>query len=160
MMGRLLALDISSHVGWARLVASGGRPRFGTLKIEGPDLAWKLGQLSEWLDDQYMVDPFDGIAWERPLLTPTDTVDLLELLYGACGVVYAFAGRRRMPWCEVSVTDAKLALTGKAKATKEQMLHAARTTLNWRATTHHEADAGAVGVVAIGRLWPKARAAA
>lgn len=159
-MHRLKALDLSTNVGHARLTTDGGRPRLGTLVLEGPDLSYKLGQFSGWLDDQHAVDPFDALAWERPLLLPTDTVDLLELLYGLAGICYGFVGRRRMPWCEVTVQEAKAALTGNAKATKDQMLHAARRTLNWRAHTHHEADAGAVGVVAIGRIWPaQARAA-
>lgn len=153
-MRRLAFLDLSTNVGLARF-NDRARPRFDTLVLEGPDLSFKLGQFSLWLDDQYMVDQFDAIGWERPLLTPTDTVDLLELLYGLAGVCYAFAGRHRMPWREVSVTDAKLALTGKGKATKEEMLYAARRTMNWPVRNDHEADAGAGGVVAFERLWPK-----
>jgi Holliday junction resolvasome RuvABC endonuclease subunit len=157
-MNRLLALDLSTSVGWSRPQPP-GRPRFGTVVLEGPDLAWKLGLLLRWLDDQYMVDPFDAIAWERPLLTPTDTVDLLELLYGCAGVCYAFAGKHKLPWREVSVEDVKKGLTGKPRAKKEEMLYAARRTLNWPVNNHHEADAGAVGVIAYARLWPKVRAA-
>lgn len=161
MSGRLLALDLSSAVGFARF-SGRARPRFGTLVLEGPDLAWKIGRFGDWLDDQHTVDPFDALAWERPLIVPTDTVDLLELLYGLVGVCYAFAGsdRHRMPWREVDVPTAKKALTGKAKATKDDMLYAARRTFNWEVHSHHEADAGAVGGVAYEQLWPKqARAA-
>ena len=163
-MYRLLALDISSTVGVARL-QRGTRARFSTLVLEGPDLTFKCGQLLDWLDDTYATEPFDALAWERPLLTPTDTVDLLELLYGAVGVCYAFIGSLRargttIAWHEVDVPTAKKALTGKAKATKDEMLYAARRTANWEVHNHHEADAGAVGVVADAVIWPKARAAA
>lgn len=158
MSGLLGFLDLSTNVGHA-LLKRGQRPRFNTLVLEGPDLSWKLGQFSRWLDEWHQVEQFDAIGWERPLLLPTDTVDLLELLYGLAGICYAFAGRRRMPWREVSVTDAKIALTGSGKATKDQMLYAARRTMGWRVATHHEADACAGGVVAYERLWPKARAA-
>lgn len=157
-MGRLGFLDLSGTVGHA-LLQRGERPRFGTVVLEGPDLAWKLGQFSTWLDDWHAVEQFDAIGWERPLLTPTDTVDLLELLYGLVGICYAFAGRRKMRWQEVSVTDAKIAITGNGKAAKDDMLHAARRSMGWRVSTHHEADAGAGGVVAYERIWPKARAA-
>lgn len=153
-MRKLLALDLSGAVGASWLTTAGGRPRFDTVYLRGPDLAWRLGQFLVWLEEQYMVDPFDGLAWERPKLMPTDTVDLLELLYGLSGICYGFAGKRKLPWCEVSVEDAKIAITGKGKATKEEMVHAANRTLNWRVSTHHEADAGAVGAVAIERLWP------
>lgn len=157
-MSRLLALDLSTNVG-AAWMERGKRPRFATLTLTGPDLAWKLGRFLTWLDEQFAVYRFDALSWERPLLTPKDTVDLLELLYGLAGISYAFAGKHRLPWREVDVPTAKLALTGKSKATKEEMLYAARRTLNWEVTTHHEADAGAVGVVAYEQLWPKARTA-
>lgn len=157
-MSLLGFLDLSTNVGHA-LVTRGQRPRFGTLVLEGPDLSWKLGQFRLWLDDWYAVHRFDALGWERPLLMPTDTVDLLELLYGLVGVTRSLAGVHRLPNIEVSVTDAKMALTGNGRATKEDMLHAARRGMGWRVDTHHEADAGAGGVVAYERLWPKARAA-
>lgn len=166
-MSRLLALDIATNVGHARMVR-GQVPTFGTLRLEGPDLTWKCGQLLEFLYDEYDRAPFDGIAFERPILTPTDTVKLLELLYGLIGVVFAFIGDMRqrevvnLAWCEVSVDDAKVALCGKLyktgtrkKVDKADMIHAARTTMGWRVVTDHEADAGACGIVAFSRLWPK-----
>ncbi len=169
-MSRLLSLDIATNVGHARFRGRGIVPTFGTLKLEGPDLTWKCGQLLEFLYDEYDREPFDGLCWERPILTPSDTVNLLELLFGLVGVVFAFIGdmRRReivnLAWCEVSVDDAKRALCGKLhkdvggkrkKVDKADMLHAARTTMNWRVVTDHEADAGAVGLVGYTRLWPK-----
>lgn len=157
-MRKLLALDLSTAVGAAWLTTEGGPPRFATLYLQGPDLAWKIGQFQVWLEEQYMVDRFDGLAWEGQLLMPTDTVDLLNLLYGLAGICYGFAGKHKLPWQHVNVPDAKMALTGKGRASKPEMLHAARRVLNWRVDTDHEADAGAVGVVAIERLWP-ARAA-
>lgn len=155
---RLLSLDLSTNVGHARMIR-GTRPRFGTLVLSGPDLAWKIGRFQIWLEEQHVVDPFDALAWERPLITPTDTVDLLELLYGLCGICYGFAGKQGMPWREVRVEQAKKALTNKARATKDEMLFAARRVVNWEVSDHHQADAGAVGVVAYEQIWPKARAA-
>lgn len=151
-MPRLLALDLSTNVGWALCQSEGGRPQFGTLVLEGYDLARKLGMFRRWLDE--FPTPFDALSWERPLILPTDTVGLLELLYGLVGVCYSHAGLHRMPWTDVTVSDVKIALTGKGKATKEEMLYAARRVCNWPVTNDHEADAGAVGVVACGRLWP------
>lgn len=160
-MAKLLALDLSTHVGAAWFGERGVRPDFDSVKLEGSDLCFKLGQFQVWLEDQFAVDRFEALAWERPLITPTDTVDLLELLYGLVGTCRAFVGKQwlvhhnHIPWREVDVPTAKLALTGKAKATKDEMLYAARRTLNWPAQNHHEADAGAVGVVAYEMLWPK-----
>ena len=160
-MTKLLALDLSTNVGWAAFAERGERPRFGTVELEGGDLSYKLGQFDVWLEDRFAVDPFEALAWERPLITPTDTIPLLELLYGLVGICYAFVGRRRlldknfMPWREVDVPTAKLALTGNAKADKDAMLYAARRQFNWEVRTHHEADAGAVGGVAYEQIWPK-----
>lgn len=160
-MGKLLALDLSTNVGAAWFGERGQAPEFDTVKLEG-ELNLKLGQFQVWLEEQYAGDPFDALAWERPLLTPTDTVDLLELLYGLVGSCRSFIGRQWIlnkiviPWREIDVPTAKLALTGKAKATKDEMLYAARRTLNWEVHNHHESDAGAVGVVAYESLFPKA----
>jgi hypothetical protein len=159
-MPKLLALDLSTNVGIARL-ERGVVPTFETLRLEGPDLTFKIGALRAWLYAEYDRAPFDGIAWEKPLIAPTDTVLLLELLYGLVGECYGFVGFLRsvehihLRWCEVSVPDVKKAVAGKAKASKEEMLYAARRKFNWRVTDDHQADAGGVGIVAFDRLWPK-----
>lgn len=162
-MAKMLALDLSSNVGAAWFGERGDVPEFDTVKLEG-ELNMKTGQFQVWLEDQYAVDPFQALAWERPLITPTDTVDLLELLYGLVGVCRAFVGKRwivdkvAIPWREVDVPTVKLALTGKAKATKDEMEYAARRVMNWNVHSHHEADAGGVGVIAYEQIYPKARA--
>ena len=168
-MSKLLALDLSGTVGAARL-ERGHVPTFQTLKLEGPDLTFKIGRFQAWLFDEYDRDPFDGMAWEGSIKTDTDTVALLELLMGLAGACYAFVGLMReregihLAWCKVSVDDAKAELCGAAtkvvdgkrkKMDKDDMLYHARRTMNWPVTTHHEADAGAVGLVAYSRLWPK-----
>lgn len=163
-MPKLLAMDLSSNVGHA-VLERGRVPLFGTLPLKGNDLATRLGAYLTWLEDMHVVHRFDAISWERPLLTPKDTVDKLELLYGLVGVAYAYAGKHELPWCEVTVEDAKFALCGavtkvdaegrRRKIDKDDMLTAAMSTLNWKVATHHEADAGGVGLCAYERLWPK-----
>ncbi len=168
-MTRLKTLDLSTNVGHGYFAGRGIVPTFGTLKLEGPDLTFKCGQLLGFLYDEYDRQPFDGLAWERPLLVPTDTVDKLELLYGLVGICYAFIGDVRsrgihLKWCEVTVDDAKLELCGtltkvvdgkRRKMDKDDMLYHARRTMGWRVTDHHQSDAGAVGLCAYSRLWPK-----
>lgn len=155
---RLLALDLATNVGHAHLVR-GSVPRFGTLRLAG-DVATKLGQFGNWLDDQYMVDRFDALAWERPLITPKDTVDLLELLYGLVGICYRFVGHRShpMPHREIDVPTVKATLTGNSRAKKPEVIAAAMKTMNWKVATDHEADAGGVGICAYEQLWPKVAA--
>lgn len=160
-MIRLLALDLSSVVG-AAWFAGRAAPEFDTIKLEG-ELNLKLGQFQVWLEDQYAVEPFAALAWERPLLMPTDTVDLLELLYPLVGACRSFVGKKwivdkvAMPWREVDVPTVKRALTGNAKATKDEMLYAARRVHGWNVNSHHEADAAGVGVIAYEQIYPKAR---
>lgn len=164
-MSKLLALDLSTQVGHAIMVR-GRVPLFGTLNLEeaGPDRAKRLGMFLTWVEDVHAVHRFDGICWERPLLVPTDKVDKLETLYGLVGIAYGLAGKFNLPWREVSVDDAKAELCGsltkmvgekRKKMDKDDMLYHARRTMNWPVTTHHEADAGAVGLVAYSRLFPK-----
>ncbi len=162
-MIKLLSLDLSSNVGAAWFGERGTAPEFDTIKLEG-DLNLKLGQFRVWLDDQYAVDPFEALAWERPLLMPTDTVDLLELLYGLTGECRGFIGQQwilhknAVPWREVDVPTVKRALTGKAKATKDEMLYAARRVHGWNVHNHHEADSAGVGVIAYEQIYPKVKA--
>lgn len=152
-MPRLLALDLSSNVGHA-IMERGRAPLLGTLKLRG-DRAMQLGEFLGWLEDMQRVHRFDAIAWERPLLKPTDKVDMLELLYGLVGVAYAIAGKFNLPWRECDVKQVKITLTGRANATKEEMVAAAMNDLNWKVATDHEADAGAVGIWAFEQIWPK-----
>lgn len=157
-MPKLLALDLSTDVGHA-VMERGRPPLLGTLRLVG-DRAMQHGRFLGWIEDMHMIHRFDAVAWERPIITPKDKVDKLELLYGLVGVAYAFVGRHSLPWCEVGIQEAKFALTGKSKADKVEMLAAAMNNLNWKVATHHEADAGAVGLCAYERLFPKARTAA
>lgn len=156
-MPKLLALDLSSNVGHA-IMERGRAPMFDTVRLRG-DRARQLCTFLEWLDEMQQVHQFDGIAWERPLITPKDKVDTLELLYGLVGIAYAMAGKYELPWRECDVKQVKITLTGRANATKPEMVTAAMTDWNWKVADDHQADAGAVGVWAFEQIWPKARAA-
>ncbi len=108
----------------------------------------------QFLDDMYFVEKFNGMAWERPILKPTDVVNTLELLYGLVGIAYGFAGMHNLPHCEVTVQQAKGTLTGDHQADKTAMFRAADLVMKWKVHNHHEADAGAVGLVGYETLWP------
>jgi Holliday junction resolvasome RuvABC endonuclease subunit len=146
---RLLALDLSSDVGVARLVRH-QVPEFETVRLKG-SIHQRLGEFADWMDKQ---TDFDGMAWEQPLIMPGDVVSTLELLYGLVGIAHVTAYRRKLPWREVPVPTAKLELTGNSRATKDEMLYAAVNAMDWVVSTHHEADAGACGIWAYEQLWP------
>lgn len=155
---KLHALDISSSVGSA-VMERGRVPLFQTLRLHG-DQVEMGGRLLVWLEEMHMVHRFDAIAWEQPLFVPKrDTVAKLEMLIGLAGVVTGFAGKHKLPWCKVTVQEAKQALTGRANADKDDMVAAAVSTFGWKVATDHEADAGGVGIHAMGILNPRRVAA-
>lgn len=153
MAFKLLGLDLSSDVGSAIMVR-GQVPIFETLHLTG-DLAQRLGKYLVWLDAMHDKHKFDAICWERPLLMRTDTVHKLEILFGLVGVTYGIVGMYDLRWREVTVTEVKFTLTGKSNATKDEMLKAAMMKMKWPVSTHHEADAGAVGIFAMNCLDPR-----
>lgn len=164
MTSRLLSLDLSNSVGWA-LLERGVRPRFGTLKLPPEtDHGRRFIMLRDWLSEARSVMGFDAIAYEQPILPRKSgdlatTMNTLEFLWGLAAMVKAFASERGMRCEAVGVQEAKIALTNRQHATKEEMVVAAMRVMNWAVSNDHEADAGAVGLVAYERLWPKARAA-
>ncbi len=161
-MARLLALDLGTRTGWA-LLRRGMPPRFGTLDLpparEGEHQV-RFALLHGWLVRLHGEQGFDALAFEQPILPRragelATTLHTLSLLWGLAAVTQLFAGQQGLPCEAVGVHDAKKALTDKALATKDEMVVAALEVMNWKVANHHEADAGAVGLVAYERLWPR-----
>lgn len=163
-MPKLLATDLSGNVGWS-LLERGTHPRFGTLRLPpGTAHGHRFVMLDDWLSEARSVMGFDAVAYERPILPRKSgdlatTMETLEFLWGLAATVKTFASRRGIPCEGVGVQEAKIALTNRQHATKEEMVVAAMKVMNWKVANDHEADAGAVGLVAYERLWPKASAA-
>lgn len=103
---------------------------------------------------------FAALAFEQPILPRragelATTLHTLTLLWGLAATVQLFAGLHGLPCQAVTVREAKKVLTDKANATKDEMVVAALQVMNWKIANDHEADAGAVGLVAYERLWPR-----
>lgn len=164
-MSVLLALDLSSNIGWARFDLTKPPERrvtFGTLpfgKIEGEigteHIARMCGQFTNWIDDLYSVDPFDAIAWEEPFHVRHDKVGKLKILIGLVGICFGFAGSRHhpMPYREVPPKAVKKRMTGRQDADKAEVIDACWS-VGWKVKTDHEADACGVGLVAYRQIWP------
>lgn len=129
--------------------------QFGTLPMKHHDVDTKLGMYAEWLDKTCDREKPDGIAWEGPLLMPSDTVVLVKLLCGLIGITSACRYRRKLPYREVPVGDVKRAVTGHGRADKDMMVAAAMNVMDWNVEDHHQADAGGVGLCAYDELFPK-----
>jgi len=167
-MRRSLNLDLSSNIGWSMFDPDadvGRRVRFGTLpfgKADGEEgtahIARMSGQLRDWLDDLFMVDPWDAMAWEAPFLAPHDKVNKIKILIGMVGICFAFVGSRRHPmrYVEVPPKEIKKRMTGRSDADKRDVI-AACWSLGWKVKNDHEADACGVGLVAHEQLFPKPR---
>jgi Holliday junction resolvasome RuvABC endonuclease subunit len=153
-MSKLLALDLSSNVGWA-MFSPGAPPRFGTLAYEGQGKVRICGQFGDWLDDLYAVDPWQAMAWEAPFLKPGDKVDKIKILIGLVGVCFAFVGSQHhaMPHIEVQPKSVKKRMTGRQDADKADVIKACWS-LGWKVGSDHEADAAGVGLVAYREIWP------
>lgn len=158
-MPKLLALDLSGEVGWA-LFNGIDPPKFGTVKVnQYRDFTFRMFKFQQWLEDHFVRYPWDAMAWERPILMPTDTPQKVAILYGLPGVAGAFAGKHQMRWDSVSVDEVKMAVCGdlwkdndvdqkRKKMDKADMVRFAQQRLGFDVTTHHEADAAGVGMVA------------
>ncbi len=165
---KLLALDLSSNIGWAVFTA-GAPPRFGTLPLARTDdevgtehIARICGTFGNWLDDFYSVERWDGIAWEAPFLKPGDKVGKIKILIGLVGIAFAFAGspKHLMPYREIEPKALKKRMTGRQDAEKVDVIKACWS-LGWKVKNDHEADACGVGLIAYRDIWPvhQARAA-
>lgn len=161
-MSRLLALDLGTRTGWA-LLQRGTPPRFGTLELpkanEGENQV-RFAMLHAWLGRLHEQQGYEALAFEQPILPRragelATTLHTLSLLWGLAAVTQLFAGQQDLPCEAVAVRDAKKALTDKALATKDEMVVAALKVMNWKVANDHEADAGAVGLVAYERIWPR-----
>ncbi len=168
-MPKLLALDLSSSVGWALLERGDPPipPRFGTLRLPpaiGDAQGGRFSRLVAWLDGMLEQHRFEAVAYERPILPRKSgdlatTMETLTLLWGLCSMVQLFAHEQGLRCIACPVEQAKITLTGSKHAKKDDMVHAAMNDWDWKVANDHEADAGAVGVWAFEQIWPKARAA-
>ncbi len=166
-MAKLLGLDLSSNIGWSifdPLAETARRVRFGTLpygkteaEVGTEHIARMCGQFSNWLDDFYAIEGWDGIAWEAPFLKPHDKVGKIKILIGLVGICFAFAGSRKhpMPYLEVGPKDVKKRMTGRQDAEKADVI-AACWKVGWKVKNDHEADACGVGLYAYRVLFPAA----
>jgi len=164
--GRLLALDLSTNVGWA-VMERGRTPEFGTERLPGPDAGIgviarqgrRYACLLDWLSTMRSRHGFEALAWERPILPHypgqlATTLETMALLWGLAAMAQLFAWRGGLRGIACPVDQAKIALTGSRFAKKADMVRAAWTVMDWPVANDHEADAGAVGLWAYEQLYP------
>lgn len=95
------------------------------------------------------------LVWERPVLARHTTHASVEVTFGLQAITGLVARELHVPCRRVSVQQAKITLTGNGRASKEDMVEAARDHgLNIR--HHDEADAFAVWLWTLQLLDPDA----
>lgn len=100
-------------------------------------------------------DGIDWIAYEQRMTAgPRMGLRHLELHYGMVGILHMRAYQLQVPIISVPISTAKKALSGNGRADKDEMLAAANKRVAWRVDSHDEADAIAVGLVALSRMQP------
>lgn len=172
---RLLGLDLSTRVGWSLWrAADDPSPRFGTEVLPKPydmeDIAKRTLHLRLWLRDMIGIHEPECVAFEAPWIPmgePNDrpprpgekrfstTAHTLRLQISlACEVETTAKECNVRRVLEVATSSAKVALAGTARlgAEKKRAMVIAATRRGWRVSNDHEADAGAVCLVAYEHL--------
>jgi Holliday junction resolvasome RuvABC endonuclease subunit len=157
MAVRVLALDCSTHVGWAVFESPAGRVRFDTWRAPKSFLHANYGRsfvaLEQWLVDQLTRYVPDVVAFEAPIMPfagfieQRSSLDIVRLLVGMASVVELVATRAGARCIEVPVPTAKKRLSGNGRATKREMINAA-INLGHLVEDDHQADAIAVALAA------------
>jgi Holliday junction resolvasome RuvABC endonuclease subunit len=171
----ILALDLSTSVGWAIFAQPDRKPmHVGTYKVakgeSQDDYGARTFDLETWLEMMIKRYMPDVIAFESPFipmgrpafpaggkfgqtLDPDDkpfvtTQHTLRLQISLANTIELTAARRGIRCLEVASVSAKKALTGSGRSPKDHMIVAAKDR-GWDVKNNHEADAGGVGLVAI-----------
>lgn len=164
-MPSVLALDCSTFVGWAYFSADGAAPKCGTWKAPKAwaveDYGLRFAKFHNWLADMLTTFRPDALAFESPVLPRgsqglVTTEHTLRTLIGLVSVAELVTHLRGVRCFEVNVATAKKMLTGNGRAEKADMVIAA-TSRGFDVGDDHQADACAVGLVALANM--RARAA-
>jgi Holliday junction resolvasome RuvABC endonuclease subunit len=155
---RLLALDISSHVGWVAFHRPGALAGIGTWHVpDSPRLGerflwferWLIGKAREHRPDVLAFEePIRGLPWRKAGTDRYTTMPVQKLLQGLAAIaelVGALNECNRI--IEVPTATAKKKLAGHGRADKTMMI-AAALRMGITVADEHQADALAVALCA------------
>lgn len=163
---RLLALDLSTHVGYAFYHERTAVPMLGTWDADNAcRLLAQRGEFGAlfhaydcWLQDTLRLMP-DVLAFEAPILPRGRTFQktrAIRMSYGLAEITERIAWTRGLRCLECHPATVKVRLAGHGKARKHTMI-AAATRLGLDVATEHEADAVGVALVAYDHVDPPQR---
>ena len=153
MAGGVLALDLSSHAGWAigRLparpltlmeaaVAKPPQPLSGVAHFSG-EVGPFLIAFEEWMNSMFDQHRPTGVIYESPVLPTLTTPQTVMKLMGLAGVLVMVCHRRRIQWVrQAQPSTVKLYFSGSGAKGKDNVKNACRAR-GWTVEDDNEADA-------------------
>jgi Holliday junction resolvasome RuvABC endonuclease subunit len=159
---RLLALDLSTHVGWAFFAHRKAAPVLDTWhapersKLRRDDFGPMFVAFEKWLAHMLSEHRPHVVAFEAPILPRTRVFQkqrAIRMSYGFACLTEKVARLERIRCVECHPSTVKVALAGYGKASKRQMTSAA-VRRDFTVATEHEADACGVALVAFEHCEP------
>lgn len=157
---RLLALDLSTHVGWVFYPDRTSPPHFSTWHAPRPLERDNYGLIfvayETWLLSQLALLRPELLAFEAPILPRNKTFQktrAIRLSYGFAEITERAALIRNLRCIECHPSTVKVRLAGHGHARKHHMM-AAATRLGLDIATEHEADAVGVALAAFDHIDP------
>ncbi len=139
---RIIAFDLGKSFAWAHNL--GKNPSAESKLLFGDIRAHRLGFLNKFLTNLflgYQIDSakpgFDIAVYETPFARGRDAT---RSLWGYAALVEACATNAGLPVVDVAVPTIKKFATGHGKASKDQMIIAAKR-MGYKGKNEHEADA-------------------
>lgn len=160
-MKRVLALDLSSHTGWAVDAPGGGdKPLSGVVDFDlhGDEYGPTFSAFRNFLNDAVCIHEPEVLAFEAPLMphggnfmTSEQTV---RLLIGLAAHAEQIGHAMGLETVECNVQTVKRFFTGTGRAQKADMI-ARCNAIGWPVKNHNAADALAVYAFVKSSLDPK-----
>ena len=159
---RLLALDLSTHVGWAFFAERNAAPLLDTWhaperhKSARDDFGPMALAFESWLIKMLLDHRPDVVAFEAPILPRTRVFQkqrAIRMSYGWAFITEKVCFGYGKRCIEAHPSTVKVALARSGKASKKQMV-AAAVRRDFIVATEHEADACGVALVAFEHCEP------
>jgi Holliday junction resolvasome RuvABC endonuclease subunit len=156
----LLALDLSTHVGWAFFAHRKAKPTTDTWHAPRLPHSDEYGPMfvafEKWLAHMLSEHRPHVLAFEAPILPRTRIFQkqrAIRMSYGFAASTEKVATLEHLRCVECHPSTVKVALAGNGKASKRQMTSAA-VRRDFIVATEHEADACGVALVAFEHCEP------
>jgi len=142
---QILALDISTHCGWA-LGRGWEQPRFGVQHLPSSgdgEFGRTYFAFHQWLCDMLTMHSPDRLVFEAPLSSHGAGQNAARLSLGLAAIAEMVAHIRSVPSNEVAVNTVRLHFCGDGHAKKDDVGFECRQR-GWMVADHNAADACAV----------------